>query len=307
MSTSLYRHPTGPRVLNVRPEGTPAPVFELLEVEPLGATIGATVHGVNLARIDDQTAAEIDRALLEWKVLFFTDQHLGHEAQVAFARRWGPLTDDRLLTGPTGDPVELLVEFTRDAATAGLENEWHTDGTFRTVPTLGTVLQATHVPGTGGDTLFADMAAAYDNLPRPVQERVDGLAAVHDWSLGGYAAKYGDHLAELQAQVPPVTHPVVIRHPRTHRKTIFVNRLFTKEIVGVAPDEGAELLELLCRQAEIPEYQCRFHWRSGSLAFWDNLAVQHYGVNDYFPQRRVMTRTAILMALDSRGPTDSPD
>jgi taurine dioxygenase len=298
MPTSLYRHPTGPRVLNVRPEGTPAPVFDHVDVEPLGATIGALIRGVNLAELSDEVAAELDQALLEWKVLFFRDQHLTREAQVAFARRWGPLTDDRLLTGPARDPRDLLVEFTRDAATAGLENEWHTDGTFRPVPTLGTVLQATHVPAAGGDTLFADMATAYDNLPGPLRARIDGLAAVHDWSLGSYAEKYGDHLGELQAQVPPVTHPVVLPHPRTRRKTLFVNRLFTKEIVGVEPDEGAELLELLCRQAEIPEYQCRFHWTNGSLAFWDNLAVQHYGVNDYFPQPRVMTRTAILLGAD---------
>ena len=186
-----------------------------------------------------------------------------------------------------------MVEFTRDATVLAYENEWHTDGTFRPVPPLATILRALDVPEVGGDTLFADMAAAFDNLDDDLRARVTTLTAIHDWSIGAYADKYGDALVELRELVPPVEHPVVIRHPRTGRPTLFVNRLFTREIVGLAPDESDTLLDLLCRQAELPELQCRVHWEPGTVAFWDNVAVQHYGANDYFPQVRTMARAAI--------------
>ncbi len=157
---------------------------------------------------------------------------------------------------------------------------------------MATVLRAIDVPALG-DTLFVDMAAAYDNLPPAVKDRIEGLTAVHDWSIGAYGDKYRAKVEEFRDRVPPVEHPIVIRHPHTGRRTLFVNRLFTRCITGVDADESDRLLDLLCRQAEVPEYQCRFQWRPGSIAMWDNLGVQHYGVSDYFPQRRVMARAAI--------------
>jgi taurine dioxygenase len=149
------------------------------------------------------------------------------------------------------------------------------------------------VPAVGGDTLFADMAAAYDNLDDVTRALVGELTAVHDWSIGAYASKFEERLRELQSQVPPVEHPVAIVHPRTGRPTLFVNRLFTREIAGLAPAASDELLDVLCRQAELPELQCRVHWEPGVVAIWDNVAVQHYGANDYFPQLRVMARAAV--------------
>ena len=162
------------------------------------------------------------------------------------------------------------------------------------MPTLGTILRAIEVPPVGGDTLFADMAAAFDNLPPSVQRRIVGLTAVHDWSIGAYAGKYGDRLEELRAAHPPVEHPVVVRHPVTRRPTLFVNRLFTKEIKGLPAADGAELLDALCRMADLPELQCRWHWETGSVAMWDNVACNHYGANDYFPNRRVMARATFF-------------
>jgi taurine dioxygenase len=287
----MYRHPAGPKRLERCAPGAATPVYARIEVEPVGATLGALIRGVDLREdCDAALLRELELALREWKVLFFRDQHLDAAQHARFASRWGELTDDQLVSTPQRNPLEALVEFTRDAQVVGLENEWHSDGTFRKQPTAGTILRAIEVPGTGGDTLFADMAAAYDNLPGPLRARLEGLRAVHDWSLGAYAVKYAGRLDELRAQLPPVEHPVVIEHPRTKRRTLFVNRLFTREIVGLAPSESDELLDLLCRQAEIPEYQCRFRWQPGSIAFWDNLAVQHYGASDYHPRRRVMAR-----------------
>jgi len=256
--------------------------------------VGAVVSGVDLREpLDDERFREVDRALLEWKVLFFHDQPIDANAQAVFAQRWGPLLDDQLVPTHRDNPVENVVIFERNAQTRGLENGWHCDGSFRHEIPMGTVLRAIQVPPLGGDTLFADMAAAYDNLPEALQEAIEGRVAVHDWSLGAYAEKYGDRLEALRAQVPPVEQPVVRAHPVTGRKTLFVNRFFTREIRGLERAESDALLARLCSQAEIPELQCRFAWRPASIAFWDNQAVQHYGANDYFPERRVMARASI--------------
>jgi taurine dioxygenase len=289
----MYRHAAGPKTLNHLPDGVETRPYRLLGLRPVGATLGALVEGVDLRRpLDDGTFEEVARALDEWKLLLFRDQHLTLEHHADFASRFGDIIDDQLFFSKKDNPVDNLVVFTRDADTVGLENEWHSDGTFRPVPPMGTVLRAIEVPPLG-DTLFADMAAAYDNLAPEVKDTINGLKAVNDWSLGAYSDKYRDSLDERRTAVPPVEHPVVISHPRTGRKTLFVNRLFTRSIAGLDADESDRLLDLLCRQAEVPEYQCRFHWLPGSIAFWDNLAVQHYGASDYFPQRRVMARAAI--------------
>jgi len=291
----VYRHRAGPKELRRLPEGAPAAPYTRFAVTPVAPTIGGLIEGVDLREpLDDELFTELDRALHEWKVLLFREQHLTVDQQAAFALHWGDLVDDQIVPTPRDNPVDNLVVFTRDAETVGLENEWHTDGTFRTEPTLATVLRAVEVPATGGDTIWADMAAAYDNLPPDVRASVETLDAVHDWTMGAYAEKYGERLDDFRSLLPPVVRPVVSVHPVTGRKTLFVNRLFTRELCGVDPDEGEALLDLLCRQAEIPEYQCRFHWEPGSIAFWDNLAVQHYGVNDYWPQRRVMARATVM-------------
>jgi taurine dioxygenase len=286
----MYRHLAGPKTF-AQPPGPDA--YRRITLQPVGASIGAAISGLDLRQpFDDETFEELDRALFDWKLLLFSEQHLTLEQHAAFAGRWGAIIDDQLILRKGGDPVDNLVVFTRDADTVGLENEWHSDGTFREVPPMATVLRAVEVPPLG-DTIYADMAAAYDNLAPEIQDRIDGLTAMHDWSLGKYSDKYGDHLEEFRRAVPPVEQPVVMKHPRTGRKTLFVNRLFTASINGLSTDESDQLLDVLCRQAEIPEYHCRLHWQPGTIAFWDNLSVQHYGVSDYYPLRRVMARAAI--------------
>ena len=296
MGAVLTTRPTaGPRVLRRLNDGQRACTPTRFRLIPQGVTVGALVEGVDLSQpCDDELYDELATALWEWKVLFFRGQDLTLEQHGTFAARWGQLTDDNLTPSSSYTVTDNVVVFTRDATTAGLENEWHTDGTFRPMPTLATILRAIEVPQVGGDTLFADMGAAFDNLPDDMKRRVVGLTAVHDWSIGAYAGKYGDRLEELRAAHPPVEHPVVVRHPVTGRPTLFVNRLFTKEIKGLPAAEGAELLDGLCRMADLPELQCRWRWEPGSIAFWDNVACNHYGANDYFPQRRVMARATFF-------------
>lgn len=278
------------------PDGWEPAQFQHFEVSPVAPTIGAELSGLSLEDVDDELFAELDRALLEWKVLIVRDQPIDTAAQGALALRWGPLTDDQLIPDPGIAAQTDAITFQRNDTVVGLENMWHTDGTFRTHPPVCTILRAIEIPPVGGDTLFADMAAAWDNLDSGLQNRMATLSARHDWSIGAYADKYGDDLDKLRAEVPPAIHPVARPHPRTGRLTLFVNAGFTTDLVdqnGSPIDDSDELLDLLCRQAEIPEYHCRVRWTPDTVVIWDNQAVQHYGVNDYHPARRVMTRASV--------------
>ncbi|WP_420878069.1 TauD/TfdA dioxygenase family protein, partial [Streptomyces rhizosphaericus] len=169
----------GARILRRLPEGWEERPYERFEVVPLGRVIGAEIRGLDLSRpLEPALREELNRALLEWKVLFFRAQHLTSEQQRGFARNWGELETNPLLAAGSSEDV---VRFDKaSGATPTFENIWHTDVTFRTRPALGAVLQLREVPPVGGDTMWADMAAAYDNLPAEVKERVDGATAVHD-------------------------------------------------------------------------------------------------------------------------------
>ncbi|MEU8827676.1 TauD/TfdA family dioxygenase [Streptomyces sp. NPDC048636] len=282
----------GPRTLRRLPDGWQERPYQRFGVVPLAATIGAEIQGVDLSRpLDPALREELNRALLEWKVLFFRAQHLTSARQRAFARHWGPLETNPLLAAGSSDEV---VRFDKgDGAAVTFENVWHTDVTFRERPALGAVLQLREIPPFGGDTMWADMAAAYDNLPSEVRERIEGATAVHDF-IPGFARFYGpERLAPFQEMFPPVEHPVVRTHPETGRRMLFVNTSFTTRITGLERAESDRLLSLLCRQAHIPELQVRFRWQPGDVAFWDNRATQHYAVGDYAPHRRVAERVAI--------------
>ncbi|MEK2475834.1 MULTISPECIES: TauD/TfdA dioxygenase family protein [Streptomyces] len=282
----------GRRILRRTPDGWRDRPYELFEVVPQAATIGAEIRGLDLSRpLSTALRAELNRALLEWKVLFFRGQHLTSAAQRQFAANWGQLETNPLLA--RGDSKEV-VRF--DKAAGGVptfENVWHTDVTFRARPAMGAVLQLREVPPSGGDTLWADMAAAYDNLPPKIRARMDYARAVHDY-LPGFSRFYSPaQLARFQAEFPPVEHPVVRRHPETGRRMLFVNASFTTRIVGLPEAESDRLLRLLFQQAHVPEFQVRFRWRAGDVAFWDNRATQHYAVCDYGARRRVAERVAI--------------
>lgn len=281
----------GARVLRRLPGGVEPRPYHLFGLRPLGRVIGAEIDGVDLARpLTEELRAELNRALLEWKVLFFRDQDITSAQQRAFARNWGELETNPLL--PAGDSAEVT-RFSRSATMPAFENIWHTDVTFRPNPALGSVLRLVEVPPVGGDTMWADMAAAYDNLPADVRERITGLRAVHDFVPGFVRFADPELLAGRQADFPPVEHPVVRTHPETGRPTLFVNSAFTTHIVGLDRAESDELLRLLFVQAHVPEFQVRFHWTENAVAFWDNRATQHYAVNDYAPEIRIAERVAI--------------
>ena len=272
----------------------------LATVQPLSPTIGAEITGVDLRQpVSSATRAEIHRALLDWKVVFFRGQDISSEQHLAFARRFGdlemfPFTP---IAAPHPDHPEItLVHHGREIP--GSENTWHNDVTWRRDPSLASVLRMTEVPTIGGDTLFADMEAAYDGLPDEIKSEIEGKVARHDFTLFRVALRMkgvgDDEIAKYDAEYPDPHHPIVRTHPETGRRSLFVNKTWTREIVGMDPLRSEQLLKLLYQQATFPEYQCRFRWEADSVAFWDNRSSQHYAVSDYWPHVRHGERVSIL-------------
>lgn len=266
--------------------------FDRIKVLPVGPTIGAEIADVNLASLDEKTFSEIARAFVEFKVVFFRDQNISVQAHLDFCRRFGELEEHPFLPTPEGE--ERIVRFAKNDAAVGVENVWHSDVTWRQIPSLGSALRAIEVPEVGGDTMFADMEAAYAGLDEVLKQRISNARAVHDFSHTFGRGMGKKELAANQLKYPPATHPVVRTHPVSGRKSIYVNAIFTSHLAGFDPEESRQLLDRLYEQATIPEYQCRFRWRPGSIAFWDNRSVQHYACSDYDPQVRVMDRVTVI-------------
>jgi taurine dioxygenase len=270
---------------------------EGLSLAPLTPTIGAEVSGIDLSqplRAADKTA--LRQALLDWKVLFFRDQDITTEQHLAFAANFGALETHPFAPSKPGYPEVLAITHDRDSR--GRENTWHSDVTWRLEPSLGSVLRALEVPPVGGDTLFADMYAAYEGLSDEVKAEIDGAVARHDFThFRAGMRRRGVSEAEIEAfgaAFPNPIHPVVRTHPETGRKALYVNAAFTVEIVGMEKARSDKLLRRLYAQAAIPEYQCRFRWETNSIAFWDNRASQHYAASDYWPAVRRMERVTIV-------------
>lgn len=261
--------------------------------ERASATVGAELAGVELsADLDEEVIAELRAALLEYKVLVFRDQDLGGPQHIAFARRFGQLEHHPFLENNPELPE--LVRFEKSADVGGYENGWHNDVTWREVPSMGAVLRAVSVPATGGDTLFSDAEAAYGGLDEATKAFVDELMAEHDFAQAFGPGLSAEALEEMRGEYPVVRHPVIRTHPETGRKAIFVNRFFTRGIVGLDEAQGKELIARLCATLDTPEYQFRVRWRPNTVVFWDNRSVQHYAASDYWPDVRIMERASII-------------
>jgi taurine dioxygenase len=271
--------PLGPRTLRRAPETFAVRPYDRFNIRPLGPTVGVEIDGVDLANpLSDEVVTDLHRALLEWKLLFFRAPAIDLRQFYAFARYFGDTFDDSTM----GQQSQV----TRDSQTPNVgvgkctaeQNYWHADATYGKKPPRATVLRV-QPPAVGGDTLFADMAAAYDNLPDEVKTRIEPLTAIHD--VDRYARSFHPTYTTETSRWPPVEHPVVIAHPKTGRKTLYVNSQWTRELVGLEPEEGDPLLMYLCAQVSVPEYQCRLSWQPSGLGIWDGYAVQHYAVGDY--------------------------
>jgi taurine dioxygenase len=277
-----------------------------IKVQPLTCAIGAELSNVNLgaASRDTGLVREIRALLLEHKVLFFRDQEIARAEHVAFARHFGELEDHPVAGSDPEHPGLVRIYKTPDTPNDRYENAWHTDATWRAKPPFGCVLRCVECPPIGGDTIWANMALAYEKLPPNVKTQIAALRARHSIEATFGAAMPIEKRLALKAQFPDAEHPVVRTHPETGEKILFVNaftthftNFHTPENVRYGQDYtsgAAQLLQYLISQVHIPEYQVRWRWKKNSMAFWDNRVTQHYAVMDYPPCHRYMERAGIV-------------
>ncbi len=264
----------------------------------LTPAIGSVVRGLDLgAKLEAGDVAHIRSLLDDRLVLFFKGQSLTPVQQRDFAARFGPLYTHPFYPGRAEAPEVMILE--HDAGHRANSDRWHNDVTYLATPPMGAVLYAQEIPELGGDTLWANMYAAYDALSEPMRHFVLGLRAIHSFGKNFTPERFvalgmEERREQMYTEHPPVSHPVVRTNPVTGRKALFVNQDFTSHIEGVSMRESDTLLRFLFEHMAQPEFQVRWRWANGDVAFWDNRWTQHCALADYFPQRRVVRRATIL-------------
>ncbi len=259
------------------------------KIERLTPTIGAIVSGVSLAEpLTERLKSDLHQAMLDHIVLFIVDQKITPERFLAFGKEVGPLDLSTVFKPFREDMPDLqYLSFSGPsnyAAGQYRNDAWHSDSTFKKTPERGAALLPLTLPSIGGDTLWANMYAAYEALPSYIQTMIDGLEAIHALELSALKYTEDKDMGSYAGNV----HPVVRVHPETGRKALFVNSIFCKRIVGMRHDEGRRLIDFLCIHAMAPEFQVRWRWRLGCVVMWDNRCALHYGVNDYTEPRRMV-------------------
>jgi taurine dioxygenase len=267
------------------------------EVEPLSDACGALIRGVDLNALSDAQFGVLRSTLAERGVIFIEDQALDPEQHIAFARRWGDIDINNYFPADARYPEIAEVRKEKEQKT-NIGGGWHTDHSYDQIPAMGSILLARETPPTGGDTLFSSMYAAYDGLSEGLKQTLGGLRAVHSADHiygpdGAYAAT--DIGATLKGQEikTGAVHPVVITHPDSGRKALYVNPAFTLRFEGWTREESMTLLGYLYAQAMRPEITCTLKWRPGSIAVWDNRSTWHFAKNDYHGERRLMHRITV--------------
>jgi len=267
-------------------------------VMPVAGACGAEIRGIDISRkLSPATVAALREALGAHGVIFFRDQQISEAQHIAFAEQFAPIDVNRFFKTAEGWPQIAEVRKEPDQK-KNIGGGWHTDHSYDEIPALGSVLYAREVPEVGGDTMFSSMYAAYDALSDGLKATLDGLRAVHSSRhVFGPKAGRGDDLkgrllnSDLATQ--DAVHPVVITHPISGKRALYVNPGFTLRFDGWTDDESRPLLDYLYRHAVRPELTCRFRWQPGSMAFWDNRATWHLALNDYHGHRRLMHRITL--------------
>jgi taurine dioxygenase len=269
-----------------------------MKVERMSAALGGVVSGLDLsADLSNENMAALREALGEHLVLFFRDQTLTPHQQSRLATRFGALYEHPFYSR-NGDAPGIIV-FDHGSEVKASQNDWHTDVTYAAAPPKMSLLYGEIVPPAGGDTLWASMYAAYDALSFKMQTMLESLSAIHDIAKDFPPERFVMHRTAVDPAAvykanPPVSHPVIRTHPQTDRKALYVNSSFTTRIEDLHPRESAALLEFLFAHVGQPEFQIRWKWTPGDVAFWDNHWTQHYAVSDYFPERRRVRRATIM-------------
>ena len=265
-----------------------------IEIVPQSQHIGAEIRGVDLAsELDDAQVQAIRDALLQWKVIFFRDQELTRDTQIAFGARFGHVTPAHPTLPPRfPDHPEIVIIETDpddDPTASRLEHRWHSDVTYTEAPPLGSILRAVEVPPYGSDTQWSNLAAAYAKLSEPLRSFVEGLTAEHHNVLHLVRGEPTPLMRSFEATRLRAVHPVVTVHPETGERILYVNPDFTSHILELSRRESAHILACLCEHLTSTEFTVRFNWEPGSVAFWDNRATAHMAPADVLPghQRRM--------------------
>ena len=273
--------------------------FTTIEIRQLSPALGAEIHGVDLSRpVGAAQFSEIRRAFHDYGVIFFRDQDLTPEQHIAFAKRWSRININRFFRPVDGHPE--IAEVRKEAHQENnIGGSWHTDHSYDMAPAMGSILYAREVPKTGGDTLFASMNKSYEALSVGMKAMLGGLRAVHS-SRHVYGEGRNSSRSDTEGRTgnpelatQDAIHPVILKHPETGRPGLYVNPVFTLRFEGWTEAESKPLLDYLYDHATRPEFVCRFRWREGSMAFWDNRATWHYAANDYPGERRLMHRITL--------------
>tara|TARA_B100002052_G_C15771793_1_gene547260 strand:- start:14 stop:859 length:846 start_codon:yes stop_codon:yes gene_type:complete len=272
--------------------------YSTINVKPLSGNIGAEIDGVNLKKISKEQFKEIKIVFGKYGVIFFRNQNLSPEEEIIFAELWGEININRFFTNLEGYPKIALVSKEPDQK-KNIGGAWHTDHTYDLEPAMGSILFAHQVPKKGGDTLFSSMYAAYETLSDGLKDTLKNMYGRHSSRhvFGTSRAERNDdtvgRIINSDKAKQDAIHPVVITHPQTGKKALFVNPTFTLGFDGWSDEESKPLLNYLYSHATKPEFTCRFKWEEGSIAFWDNRSTWHLAVNDYHGQRRLMHRITI--------------
>lgn len=271
-----------------------------LEIRPSGGGVGAFVDNIDLAVLDAGQAEQLKSALGDYGVLFFRGQEMTTDQHLAMAEHFGGVNVNRFFAHVPEEPRIAEVRKEPDQK-ANIGGGWHTDHSYDQIPAMGSILLARETPPLGGDTVFANMYSAYETLSDGLKATLEGLNAVHSSRhVFGKNANYkrggrdvGDRLGNEDAATQDAVHPVVIKHPISGRKALYVNPGFTLRFDGWTDAESAPLLQFLYQHASRQEFQYRFQWANGSIAFWDNRATWHFAINDYHGHRRLMHRVTV--------------
>lgn len=260
-----------------------------MEIVKATGNVGAFIHGCSLDALTDEMFQNIQKALFTHGVVFFRDQKISEDGHVALAERFGEIDVNRFFTPVTSHPMIAEVR-TRPEQAKVIGGTWHTDHSYDQRPAMASILVARELPPYGGDTLFAGQVAAAENLSAGLRKTLEGLRAIHSDGSFSTSTILDTESSAFQGEV---SHPVIIRHPQTGQKALYVNGDFTVRFDGWTVEESQPLLDYLYRYCTQPAFSCRFSWQPGSVAIWDNRLVQHFATADYHGHGRVMHRITV--------------
>ena len=275
--------------------------YKTIDVLPLSPALGGEISGVDIAAgISDEQFAEMRQAFIDYGVIFLRDQDITPDQHIEFARRWGEINVNRFFSPVDTHP--LIAEVRKEPEQkSNIGSTWHTDHSYDQVPAMGSILYAREIPSVGGDTLFASMYAAYENLSDGMKQMLGSINAEHSSRHAFGEVAYvetdledlGGRLGNTAAATQDSVHPVVIKHPLSGKPALYVNGDFTVRFEGWSKEESQPLLDFLYAHASRNEFTCRFRWQQGSIAIWDNRATHHLALNDYHGERRLMHRITL--------------